>query len=115
VWFAGKNSRLFQIVSHFSLILRWGILIGENMRRLHDSVRVVVGKVIPSETLPIDLDRAVLAQELCKRMYALSGIDALLPSLTVGWPQTLRPQMAHQVHRQAGVARPFIPPLRSCG
>ena len=114
VWFAGQNSRLFQVVSHFSLILRWGILIGENMRRLHDPVRVVVGSVIPWETLPIDLDRTALAQELCNRTYALGGIAPVLPGLTVNWPEGVQAKMAHAAHRQTGVASAFSPPLRDC-
>ena len=90
VYFHGQNSRAFQIASHRSQVLRLALMAGEIRRRFGTTLGIEIGHPIPYTDLAHLTDRTALASELCRRTYALGGIDSTRPGLIVGWPAALQ-------------------------
>lgn len=72
VFFAGQNSRMFQIASHVSMTLRLSLLFKEVHDRIGTDMVVRVGKRIPYETLKGISDRKKLMEFLRESTYALA-------------------------------------------
>ncbi len=73
VYFAGTNSRLFQLASHLHYSLRLGLLLKEFKARVDEPVRVVIGEPIPAARLaPFRADPAGMMDFLRKATYDLS-------------------------------------------
>ena len=71
VYFAGQNSRLFQLASHLSMTLRLSLLFKEVHDRIGHEVVVRVGEVIPYQALTKIEDRQQLMTVLREATYAL--------------------------------------------
>lgn len=73
MYFAGHNSRFFQLASHMHPNLRTGLFIKEFKNRVNTPVEVVIGKPIPREELSLYAkDSRALMDFLRKRTYELS-------------------------------------------
>ena len=72
VYFAGQNSRLFQIASHISMTLRLSLFFKEVYDKIGGEIHVRVGDVIPYSQLE-KLDRKTLMEHLRKATYALGA------------------------------------------
>jgi putative hemolysin len=70
VYFAGQNSRLFQIASHISLTFRLSLFFKEVYDKIGSEIRIRIGGVIPFSELE-RLDRKDLMAYLRTRTYAL--------------------------------------------
>lgn len=90
IHFEGQNSWLFQFVSHFSVTLRLSLMAGEIIRRFGSRVGMTIGAPIPYEEFAGFTDRTALAAELCRRTYALGGIDTTIPGMIVDWPVAIQ-------------------------
>jgi putative hemolysin len=71
VFFAGQNSRLFQIASHVSLTLRLSLLFKEVADRIGGDLRIAIGAPLPFAQLAPLAERRALMAELRRRTYAL--------------------------------------------
>jgi putative hemolysin len=70
VYFAGQNSRLFQIASHISMTLRLSLFFKEVYDKIGSEIHVRVGPMIPYAELS-GLDRKTFMEHLRKATYAL--------------------------------------------
>lgn len=73
VYFAGQNSRLFQVASHVSMTLRLSLLFKEVHDRIGSDMVLRIGKRIPFEELKAITDRKQLMEFLRDRTYALES------------------------------------------
>ena len=71
VYFAGQNSRLFQLASHVSMTLRLSLLFKEVHNRIGSEVHVRIGEVIAYRELATINDRQSFMNRLRAATYAL--------------------------------------------
>ena len=71
VFFAGQNSRLFQVASHISMTLRLSLIFKEVHDRIGTEVHVRAGSAVPFDRLPAMADRHAFMSELREMTYAL--------------------------------------------
>lgn len=71
LYFEGQNSRLFQIVSQFSMPLRLGLLLFETCNKMGKSFKISIGDPIPYEDIQQLKDRDELILHLRKETLGL--------------------------------------------
>jgi putative hemolysin len=71
VFFAGQNSRLFQLASHVSMTLRLSLLFKEVHDRIGSEIPVRIGTPIPFDRLPLTDDRHAFMNRLRQLTYDL--------------------------------------------
>lgn len=72
IYFAGQNSRLFQVASHVSATLRLSLIFHETTRLMHAPMHVVVGEPIAASDLPLSDTKSAVVQVLRARTLALA-------------------------------------------
>ncbi|MCB5408464.1 lysophospholipid acyltransferase family protein [Pseudogemmobacter faecipullorum] len=86
VWFHGQNSRLFQIVSHYSYPLRVALIFRETLKRAKKPLKLAVGQ-------PVEIDpgmKAGLAGELRRLTYGLAGRTGPKADVEFRFPSRIR-------------------------
>ena len=76
VFFAGQNSRMFQLASHISMTLRLSLLFKEVHDKIGSEVVVRIGEAVPFDRLPAMSDRQAFMSLLRDMTYALGeGVE----------------------------------------
>ena len=83
ICFEGQNSRLFQIASHLSPVLRLSLIFHEVRTRIGTAMPVAIGAPIPFEALPVLTGRQALADHLKAVTY---GLASTFPGLALPGP-----------------------------
>ncbi|MEM8950839.1 MAG: lysophospholipid acyltransferase family protein [Pseudomonadota bacterium] len=73
IYFAGQNSRIFQLASHLSYTWRLSLFFWETARRIGTALDVAVGDPIAFEDLDGNVGREKLLSELRHRTYDLAA------------------------------------------
>jgi putative hemolysin len=103
VYFAGQNSRLFQLASHISMTLRLSLLFKEVHDKIGSEVRVRVGDVVPYDSLATITDRYAFMQHLRDVTYALGKGVQNPPKSRINRPKRA-PKHGRPFHRTSDVA-----------
>jgi len=72
IYFAGQNSRLFQMASHISITFRLSLFFKEVHDKIGSEIRLRIGEVIPYEKLA-GMDRKAFMEHLRAATYALAS------------------------------------------
>lgn len=75
IFFHGRNSRLFQLVSKISMNLRLGLLLYEVMNKRNKTIKMVIGDPIPYTAMAEIKDRQKLIEFLKARTMGLASGD----------------------------------------
>jgi len=87
VFFAGQNSRLFQVARHISMTLRRSLLFKEVHNRIGSVVQIRIGNLIPYERLMAINDRQSFMDHLKDLTYALGENMPRAPKKRVKRPR----------------------------
>jgi putative hemolysin len=87
VFFAGQNSRLFQLASHISMTLRLSLLFKEVHDRIGSMIQIRIGDLIPYERLATFNDRQSFMDHLKDLTYALGENMARAPKERIKRPR----------------------------
>jgi putative hemolysin len=72
LFFAGQNSRLFQLASHLSMTLRLSLIFHETAKRIGTTMQVRIGEPIAYADLAAMRERMALVEELRRVTFALA-------------------------------------------